>query len=559
MSRPTFPGTGAPRVNAGTAYRPPWGAKVSALTGTGILMRLAVRRDRVMLPAWLYILTVPVVSTAYSFTKTYRTAASREHLVQASNHTATLLATNGPVPGSSAGALTEWKFGIAGAALAAVMTILIVVRHTRGDEEEGRLELVRAATAGRGAPLTAALLEAGIASLALCALAAAGLIAMGQPAGGSIAFGLSWAGTGLVFAAIAATAAQLSENARACRGLALSVLGASFLLRAAGDAAGPGGLRWLSWISPLGWAEKLQPFGTEHWWLLGPMAALAAAATAGAYALAAHRDLGAGLLPQRPGRATADATLRGPLGLAWRLQRGPLCAWTVSFAIAGAVLGSVAHGIDGLLGGAGNVRHALREMGRQQALVNAYLAEVMGILGLIAAVYAVQATLRLRAEEAGQRAEPVLATAVSRLRWSAAHLVIAVAGTAVILAAAGLGAGLAYGVGAHDVGGQLPGELGAALAQLPAALVIGGVAALLFGMASRLAILSWAAVVAVALLGLLGPLLKLSQRVMDLSPFTHVPPLPGGQLTAIPLIWLTATALLFAAVGLAGLRLRDIS
>lgn len=56
------------------------------------------------------------------------------------------------------------------------------------------------------------------------------------------------------------------------------MLGASFLLRAAGDAAGPGGPRWLSWLSPLGWAEKLQPFGTEHWWLLGPVAALLFAA-----------------------------------------------------------------------------------------------------------------------------------------------------------------------------------------------------------------------------------------------------------------------------------------
>ena len=399
----------APRRRAGNA--------LSALAGTGTLTRLAVRRDRVLLPAWLYILTVSVVSTAYSFTKTYLTAAAREHLAQVSNHTATLLATNGPVPGTSAGALTEWKFGIAGAALAAIMAIVIVVRHTRGDEEEGRLELVRAGTAGRGAALAAALLEAAVASLALCALTAAGLIAMGQPAAGSVAFGLSWAGTGLVFAAIAAAAAQLSENARTCRGLALSVLGASFLLRAAGDAAGPGGPRWLSWLSPLGWAEKLQPFGTEHWWLLGPLAALAAVVTSGACALAARRDLGAGLLPQRPGRPTADAALRGPLGLAWRLQRGPLLAWTVSFTIAGAVFGSIAHGIDGLLGGAGNVRHALREMGRQQALIDAYLAEVMGILGLIAAVYAVQATLRLRAEEAGHRAEPVRAPGRGRCGW----------------------------------------------------------------------------------------------------------------------------------------------
>ena len=532
---------------------------MSALAGTGTLLRLAVRRDRVMLPAWLYILTVSVVGTAYSFQKTYLTAASREHVAQVSNHTATILATNGPAPGSSVGALTAWKFGVGGAALAAIMTIFIVIRHTRADEEEGRLELARAGNVGRAAPLTAALLEAGIASLGLGVLVASGLIALGQSIGGSAAFGLSWAGAGVVFAAIAAAAAQLSATARTCRGIALSLLGASFLLRAAGDASGAGGPRWLYWLSPLGWAEKMQPFGTDRWWLLGPLAALAAATAAAGYALSARRDLGAGLLPDRPGPASADAALRGPLGLTWRLQRGPLLAWAVSFAIAGAVFGSVAHGIDGLLGGADNVRTALREMGRQQGLIDAYLAEMIGIFGLIAAVYAVQAILRLRSEEAGQRAEPVLATAVGRVRWSAAHLAIAVAGTAVILAAGGAGAGLSYGLAVHDVGGQLPRELGATLAQLPAALVIGGVAALLFGVLPRFAVLSWAAVVVVALLGLLGPVFKLSQHVMDLSPFTHLPPLPGGQLTVTPLIWLSVVAVLLAAAGLAAFRLRDIT
>jgi ABC-2 type transport system permease protein len=531
---------------------------MSALAGTGTLIRFAVRRDRVLLPAWLYILTVSVVGTAYSFKKTYLTAASRQHLAQVSNHTATILATNGPVPGTSVGALTYWKFGVGGAALAAIMTIFIVIRHTRGDEEEGRLELVRAGNVGRGAPLTAALLEAGIASLGLGVLVAAGLIAIGQPTGGSVAFGLSWAASGLVFAAIAAAAAQLSANARTCRGLALIVLAASFLLRAAGDASGAGGPRWLSWPSPVGWAEKMQPFGTERWWLLAPMAALTAVMAAAGYVLAARRDLGAGLLRERPGRAGADAALRGPLGLAWRLQRGPLIAWTVSFASAGAVFGSVAHGIDGLLGGADGVRNAIREMGRQQALINAYLAELMGIFGLIAAVYAVQAILRLHSEETGRRAEQVLATSVGRVRWSAAHLVMAVAGTAVILAATGAGAGVSYGLAVHDVGGQLPRELGAALAQLPAALVIGGVAALLFGVLPRFAVLSWAAVVLVALLGLLGPVFKVGQRVMDISPFTHVPPLPGGQLTATPLIWLSIVAVLLAAAGVAALRLRDM-
>ena len=48
-----------------------------------------------------------------------------------------------------------------------------------------------------------------------------------------------------------------------------------------------------------------------------------------AYALAAHRDQGAGLIPARPGSPRAGPWLRGPLGLAWRLQRGGLAGWAL--------------------------------------------------------------------------------------------------------------------------------------------------------------------------------------------------------------------------------------
>ena len=56
----------------------------------------------------------------------------------------------------------------------------------------------------------------------------------------------------------------------------------------------------------------------------------------------------------------------------------------------------------------------------------------------------------------------------------------------------------------------------------------------------------------------LGPAFNLSQAVLDISPFTHTPKLPGGALTAAPLVWLTALLLALVAAGLAGLRRRDI-
>jgi len=156
------------------------------------------------------------------------------------------------------------------------------------------------------------------------------------------------------------------------------------------------------------------------------------------------------------------------------------------------------------------------------------------------------------------RAEPVLATAVGRLRWATSHLLFAVVGPAITLSAAGLAAGLTYGLSTGEVGEELPRVLAGAVAQLPAVWVLAGIAAALFGLLPRLTSLSWAALGAFVLLGLFGELLQLDQWMVDLSPFTHIPKLPGGEVSAEPLVWLISVAAVLTMAGLVGFRRRDL-
>ena len=72
--------------------------------------------------------------------------------------------------------------------------------------------------------------------------------------------------------------------------------------------------------------------------------------------------------------------------------------------------------------------------GSTGSIVDLYLAYVFAMFGAVVAVYAVQAVLRLRSEETGNRAEPVLATAVTRVGWVGSHALCAAAGSAVVLA-----------------------------------------------------------------------------------------------------------------------------
>jgi ABC-2 type transport system permease protein len=281
--------------------------------------------------------------------------------------------------------------------------------------------------------------------------------------------------------------------------------------------------------------------------------------TALAVALAAHRDLGAGLVPPRPGPAQAPGSLRSPLALAWRLQRASLIGWTAGALIGGAAFGSVAKNIGSMLGSSKSLQTAITRLGGQSGVTDAYLAAMMSILGLVAAGYAVSVVLHLRSDETAERAEPLLATGVSRMGWALSQLATAAAGAAAVLAAAGLGAGLSFGLYVGDPGTQLARLIGAAFAQLPAAIAVAAVAVALFGLLPRSSVAGgWAALAAAAILVLLGPTLRLPQAVQDISPFTHVPKLPGGVASATPLLWLTAVAVVLTAAGLAALRHRDI-
>jgi ABC-2 type transport system permease protein len=188
-------------------------------------------------------------------------------------------------------------------------------------------------------------------------------------------------------------------------------------------------------------------------------------------------------------------------------------------------VGAVASGVGDVFESTPQLRELLP--GGEREIVDAYLALTMGTLGLMAAVAGVQAAMRLRGEEAGGRAEPVLATAVGRFRWALGHVAVAAAGPAALLATGGLAAGLVHGARTGDVAGEAPRVLAAALVQLPAAWVLAALAVGLWGVAPRLAPASWAALVAALLLGQLGPLLELDPHLLDLSPFAHVPALPA--------------------------------
>ena len=532
----------------------------TGLAGTGELTRLAFRRDIAMLPACVFGLAALLAITARDLSQLYPSAATRQAVVAKAGANPGLRLLLGRVDGTSVGAFLAARWGVLGAALAVLLTIFIVIRHTRAEEEAGRLELIGSAAVGRQAPLTAALIPAVAANIAIAALTFWWLPVQELPLAGSAALALSIAGCGLVFAGLAAVGAQLAGTARGARGFAIGALGAAFVLRGVADA-GPHGLSWLSWASPLGWVELTRAFasGGERWWVLTlPLLAFALLVSA-AFALAARRDHSATLLPSTPGPSAASGLLRGAFGLAWRVQRGLLVAWLAGYVFVFAAFGAAAGGIGSILGASIGLRHYLLQFGYQATIVDSFLSSLMVLAGLAAGAYATAAVLRLRTEETGNLAEPMLTTVTGRIRWGLSHLSVAVAGSCLLLVVAGLSAGLGYGLLTGSVRTEVPSLLGAAIVKLPAATVLVGLAMAVVGLLPWESVaVAWTALALTGVITVFGTALQWPAWLTDVSPFSETPKLPGGTLSARPLLWLCGIATVLGVVGLVGLRRRDI-
>lgn len=527
-----------------------------SLTGLWPMVRLALRRDRIWLPAWIVVISAQVVATAGGYDSLYPTPQSRLGLGETMGQNTSLRAIYGPAFDlTSPGGFTAWRIGGATAAFVALMSLLAVIRHTRAEEEAGRLELLRSGVVGRHAPLAAALLVTIGANVALAVIVIVGLISENAPVAGAVALGLGFVGCGIVFAGVGAVTAQISENARPAKGMAASVLGVAYVLRAVGDSSETA--TWLSWLSPIGWAQQTRAFADERWWALGIPLGVGVALIALAMRLESRRDFGAGLRPSPLGPERAAAGLSTAAGLAWRLQRGSLLAWAIGMAIGAAAFGSVADGVLDIFKGNAQLEEILRKLGGGQPLIDAFFAAIVPLLATIATIHSVQAMLRLRSEETETRVEQVLGTAVTRTRLLGSHLVLAVVSPPILMTVVGLSAGGAYAVSVHDAS-KVWAVLGGALVMVPAMWVFTGVTMALIGMAPERSVLAWGVLAGCGVLGELGPILQLPDKVLRISPFANVPQFPGADLDLVPLAVLLTLAVVLTSFGVNGFRRRDI-
>jgi ABC-2 type transport system permease protein len=525
------------------------------LVGLWVLLRLNLRRERISLLIWIIGVSAVAASTFSAITSLYPGQAERAALAGSITANPAFLAMLGPIGSTTVGGLTAWRIGVLAATMIGLMAIFTVIGRTRADEETGRTELLMAGVVGRSAQLVAAVIIAAGAALLIGLLVAVAGIAQGAPVTGSVALGAAFAGCGWVFAGVAAVTAQLTENARTATAMAGAVLGAGYAIRAIGDTVV--GWKWMQWLSPQGWVTRVNAFGTDQILVLVLFAVTSLALVGTAVVLLHRRDVGLALFPARLG-PPSNPRLTSPDALAVRLHRGSLTGWAVGFVAFGAITGGIAASAGDLINGSPQLAQIINRLGGAGVLIDAFLAALGAYAGLLAAAYAISAVLRMHTEEAAERVSPILATAVGRTRWLSGHLMFALGGAVLLLALDGVVTGIVHGARIGDLPTGLDRGLVAMLIQVPPVMIMGGFAMVIYGWWPRLSVLAWAALGLALVFGLLGRVLQLPQILLDLSPYTHMPSLPGGEIRWLPVLVELGIAAALVAVGVAGLRRRDV-
>ncbi len=537
------------------AVRPADAGAADPLAGTWNLTRLALRVDRIRLPAWVIAVGGSTVLLASSYQTLYPTAESRQaRAALIESPAATALA--GPGYG-----LSDYTLGamvaneIAGMTMIAVaiMSVLLVTLHLRTEEETGRAEMLRSGVVGRFAPITSGLAVVLLANLSIGLILGLGLTAVGLPALGSWNLAAGVFTVGLAFGATSALFSQVTEHARTASGLGLVAVAVAYLLRAVGDVrAKEDGSVW-SWLSPIGWAQSTRAYVDERWWplLLGLAAVVVGVVLA--YAVVGRRDVGAGLVAPRGGRPRASGALTGITALTVRMQRNQIAAWAIGVAALAFPIGALGQQVadfvdqdprlaDLLPGGEGNAA---------QGAFALYLV----FLAIMACMYAMTAVQSARGEETSGRAEDVLSSPVSRWRWLGAQLVVISVATALIVLAAGAAMGVTAAATLHD--GSMFGRLvGSAANFLPATLTVIALTAAVYAWFPRLLAVVWVYLGYALVIGMF--LEVLPDWTGWASPFHFTPNLPADEFDIVPLIVLLVIAAALYALALLGFRRRDI-
>ena len=455
---------------------------------------------------------------------------------------------------------TAFKISMTLMILGAVWGLLTSTRLLRGEEDNGRWELLLAGQTTRRGAAAQALAGLGAGVVTLWTVAAMITVVTGLSsqvdiaAGPALYFALAMVSTALMFLAVGAVTSQLSATRRQAAASAAVILGVCYAVRMVADAGV--GLHGLIWASPLGWVEQLQALTAPRPLALVPIVLLTAVLIATAVHLAGGRDVGASILPDRAGGRSHLRLLSNPIGLTARLVRPTVIGWWVAIALSAMLYGLVARSASASITGS-SVHQVLSKLGARGTGTQAVLGVCFLVVAILVGFVAAGQITSARSEESEGHLDHLVVRPVSRSAWFGGRLVVATS----VLVIGGLAAGVFawLGTASQHSGVSLVTLLDAGVNLVPPAIAILGVGALTLGVWPRAAsvvvyaVLGWSLLVVIV-----GGFGTAGHWILDTSVFHQMASAP-----AVPPDWkangaMLAIGIVAALIGGLAFRLRDL-
>ncbi|MBP2241540.1 ABC-2 type transport system permease protein [Cytobacillus eiseniae] len=528
--------------------------------GTKTLTRFIFRQQRFKILVWLISLTVITLSVAAAYPSIYKDEQSRQAASFTMDNPA-MIAMLGPGYEideyvNSVGAMFANEMLLFTAIAVGIMSILLVGRTTRADEEDGRIEMIRALSVGRLSYASAAMIVIVSTNILLAVLIGVGLASLGiEGIGveGSFLYGAILGATGLVFAALTAIFAQASETSRGTTMFSFMALIIAYLIRAIGDVSSEA----LSWLSPLGWTVRTGVFAGNDWWPVIVSFVFALVVGFVAFYLQSIRDLGSGFIAARKGRKNASAFLQTSLGLTFRLQRTNIIAWAIGLFLLSSSFGAILGDLEAYFADI-EFMEAFIEAESDYSLTEQFLTLLMAIMSLISLIPAVMVILKLKGEETKNLTENFYSRAVSRTRVLGSHFFLAVVVSFIMQSLVALGLWSVSG-SVMDEPLSFVTTFSSAYVYLPAIWVVVALTILLVGAVPKLTGVVWLYVVYCFVVVYLGDLLDFPVWMNNLSVFSYIPQIPIDDMNVMTMGVLTLIAIGLSVIGFTGYNKRDIA
>lgn len=467
----------------------------------------------------------------------------------------------GPTPVGSAanytlGAMYAQEMLLFCGLFAMIIAALHVVSHTRKEEDLGLTELVRSYQVGRQANSFAVLSEIAFINILLALFIGGVMASFGADTitnQGSFLFGASVGMAGILGGVIALLMAQIMPTSSGATGSALGIVGLLYIVRAGTDVSNVD----FSMFNPLGWTYLTYPFTKNNWAPLIFAAVFSIILVSIAFVLEGRRDMGSGYLPEREGRATAKKSLLSVPGLFFKINKGVMISWLITFVIMGAAYGSIYGDMQTFLGSNELMSQMFTLSGH--SIEEAFTGTIMMVMIGLVSILPIAIVNKLFSEEVRQHLSQVYATKVTRtkLYWTSIIMAIVAGIVGILLASGGLG-----GTAVTAMGNSSTMDVGDFIAAgynfLPSVLFFIGLAGLALGWAPKLGKAIYVYLGYSFALNYFGGILKLPEWFSKTAVQSWVPRMPVDKFDGATFITMTVLSLALIVIGYIGYSQRDM-